>query len=541
MNRARRRAASKGTNYLITFHIRARRPGHPVISGILTDEPRVIGRSPLADVVLPEDSVSRRHARLFVLDDMVHIEDLNSANGLYVNGLKVLRAKITPTDRIRMGSYTLQVEPEADLANTAASHRTVLPFEDVGRLHADVVDKDHSSLSFLYRLSQRMAPHRSLNPLLETVLEELMENLPAERGYILTQSEVEDIAKVCVAKSRGSCDAAPPLSETLVKYVQRTRSSVLTSDAGDDERFEDAASIVAHQIQAAICVPLTSHETVFGVIYFDASSSPMPFTQAHLQLLSIVGQVAGTAVENILLTEKQIHQERLAAIGQTVSATSHDMRNILVGISGGTELLEMAQEKQSWERAAKATGIVRASLRRFEELVSSLLTCANKTELSLESTQLGPLLTEVVESMGHTAEKQGIRIVVDDTLTQAIALDTSQIHRVLTNLIRNAIDAMRETGGTIHIQTGTEEGNCVVRIRDSGPGIHPDHLPRLGQAFFTTKAGSGTGLGLAVCYRIMEQHHGRIVVESTPDAGTTFSLYFPEICRTTARHSRMTA
>lgn len=314
----------------------------------------------------------------------------------------------------------------------------------------------------------------------------------------------------------------------------------MTSNAGEDFRFDNSDSIAAHQIKAAICVPLTSHDTVYGVLYADASAQPMPFTPTHLQLLSIVGQVAGASLENILLTEKQIHHERLAAIGQAVSATSHDMRNILMGISGGAELLELAHERQNWDRAARATRLIRTSLRRFETLVESLLTCARKTDLILEETNVGALVNEVVESVEAAAEKRKVRIRLENRLPGKISLDAQQIHRALLNLISNALDAMAD-GGTMTIEVVAEENANVVRVRDTGAGIRAEDLARVGQAFFTTKKGQGTGLGLAVCHRIMEQHGGRLQLESVPGEGTTATLVFPDLGKATARIKRMTA
>lgn len=523
-----------------TFRIKIQRPGHPVVLGTLTETPRIVGRSPEVDFVLTEDCVSRRHAQFYLAGDEVYVEDLESSNGVTVNGVRVVKHRLSPSDRVRVGSYTIHVEPVTAILKTVMAHRTELDYDDVGALHERLVDKDHPALSFLYRFSQRLAGHRELATLLPMVLDELMEVLPADRGYIQTCDGVADRPCQCFNRTRRTDSPAPPISQTLVDHVRQTRSSVLTSDAGADERFECSDSITAHQIKAAICVPLTCHDTVFGVIYVDAASEPMPFTNSHLQLLSIVGQVAGAAIEHIILTERQIHQERLAAIGQAVSATSHDMRNILTGISGGAEMLELANENQSWDRAAKATRIIRNSLKRFEGLVESLLTCARKTELCREDTNVGALITETLEAIEGEAEKRGVRIRVDNRMPELISIDPQQIHRVLLNLLGNALDAV-EGGGQICVEAVAEETCNVIRVRDSGPGIRPEDLPRVGQAFFTTKKGKGTGLGLAVCLRIMEQHGGQLRIESEPGQGTCVSLIFPDLGKATARMNRMTA
>lgn len=508
--------------------------------GVLAESPSVIGRSPEADFVLKEDSVSRRHARIYQEDEAIFVEDLDSSNGVYVNGQRIRKQKLSPSDRVQICSYAIQIEPVTALVKTMSVDRTELDYDDVGVLHDHIVDRDHSVLAFLYRISQRLSTQRNLPSLLEILLDELMENLPASRAYIQLHDDINGGTTQCVSRSRQPGLLPPPVSQTLVDHVMSTRGSVMTSNAADDQRFDNSDSIIAHQIKAAICVPLTSHDTVFGVIYADADAQPMPFTPTHLQLMSVVGQVAGAAVENLILTDKQIHQERLAAIGQAVSATSHDMRNILMGISGGAELLELANQNQNWERAAKATRLIRNSLKRFESLVESLLTCARKTDLSMEDASLIALLNEVIESVEVEAEKRNVRIRVENRLVERVSLDAHQVHRVLLNLINNALDAMAG-GGVLNIEILAEENANIVRVRDTGTGISPEDMSRVGQAFFTTKKGQGTGLGLAVCHRIMEQHGGRLLLESCPGEGTTATLVFPDLGKATARIKRMTA
>ena len=526
---------------MTTYRIKTCRSGEAPTLGTLSETPRVIGRASDSDIVLKEDCVSRRHARLFLEGDLAFVEDLGSSNGVLLNGVRVQRSALRPSDVLQVGHYTIRLEPITGIPQASGQRRTELEYKDVAPLHQRFVDQDHTALSFLYRLSQDIAKQRGLRSLLQIVLDDVMEILPAERGFLLANGEHEGAPEICVSRSRHPDASSPPISQTLVRHVHATRSSVLTMDACDDDRFESSDSIVAHDIKAAICTPVTSHDRVYGVLYVDTDCDPAPFTQTHLQLLSVVGQVAGAAIENVQLIERQIHQERLAAIGQTVSATSHDMRNILTGISGGTEFLEQARAKESWEHVDRAARIIRRSMTRFEELFNSLLTFARKTDVTLEETNVGELIREVIEVMEPEAAKSGVAIRFEEALKHPIPLDSPQIHRVLMNLVKNAIDAMADQGGTLTIETAADEGANVIRVRDTGHGIAPEHLPRIGQAFFTTRDGRGTGLGLAVCFRVMEQHDGRILVESTPGRGTQFTLVFPDVGRTTARFNRVSA
>lgn len=504
---------------------------------MVSEAPVVVGRSTKADIILAEDSVSRRHAKLFVSGDRLFIEDLGSSNGVLVNGVRVAQQVLTREDVAQIGCYLLRAEPMNAAAMNKLVRRTEIEYSEVAPLHDRVVEEgEQASISFLYRVSQCLCTQRQMRPLLEGVLDAVMAGIPCERGFILMRSDLKETVRLYVSRVRTQREGAPPISHTLVDHVLSTKVSVLTTDASQDDRFENSESIAAHQIKSVICVPLTGHDGVYGVIYVDSESTPVRLGQKQLHLLSIAGQIVGAGVENILLTERQIRQERLAGIGQTVSSTSHDMRNIMMGISGGAQMVELACNEGNWAQAMNGASIIRRSLKRFEHLVDSLLTYARQAELNLEEVDLGPLVYEVISTIGPEARKRRIELQFDNRAPGSITIDTQQMYRVLLNLVKNAMEAMEDKGGTIRIESGSEDGAVYLRVQDNGCGIHAELLNKIGQPFVTTKSETGTGLGLAICYRIMEQHRGKIDVSSTPDAGTTFTLMFPPD-HTVTRHS----
>lgn len=515
-------------NSAVVYRVHFTSSGSFNFEHLVSAEPLVIGRSPKADIVLAEDSVSRRHAQVFVSGAGLHIADLGSSNGVVVNGACVAEHVLAPGDLVQIGCYTMQAEPLNPAAQQKLRRRTEIEHTQVVPIHERLVEEaGNSAVSFLYRVSQCLYAHRELQPLLEGVLAAVMDHLPAERGYILTRRDPKDTVKLAVSQARLPEDAAPPVSHTLVDHVLESRASVLTEDATQDDRFEGSDSIAAYAIKAVICVPLLGHEAVYGAIYLDSSALPAPPTQQHLQLLSIAGQIVGAGVENIVLAERQIRRERLAGIGETVSATSHDMRNILMGISGGVDMIGLACEEENWDEVRSGVAVIRQSLGRFDQLVDSLLMYARDVELNAEEADLGMLVHEVIGAVEAEAKKRRIRLLFDSRPIAPVVIDTQQVYRVLLNLVKNAMEAMDDESGEIRIESGSEAGAAYLRVRDSGCGIAVENLQKVGQPFFTTKKGSGTGLGLAICYRIMAQHRGRIDVDSTPGQGTTFTLVFP--------------
>lgn len=502
-------------------------PGLAQTEYLVSAGQQVIGRSSKADIVLAGDSVSRRHARLFVEDRKLCIEDLGSSNGVLVNDEPVTRRLLEPGDRVQIGCYLMQIESFDAAAKKRFTKRTEIKESEVAPIHERLMGSERSSIAFLYQISQCLCVHRTLRPLLQGVMSSVMENIPAERGYILTRPDRHTSMKLQVSEARDPEETGPPLSHTLIDHVVKTKTSVLTADASEDDRFEDSESIAKYKIKAVICVPLLGRDEVFGALYLDTHRGNEPLKQEHLQLLSIVGQVLGAGVENITLNERQIRQERLAGIGETVSGTSHDMRNIMMGMLGATEMIEMASEERDWDSVDEGTGFLRQTLERFQKLSEGMLDYARAKELVLEDTNLQELVDEVIGTVGHEAEARSIAMRFTHQAPGRVLMDSHQMYRVLLNLVRNAMDALEGEGGSIDIESGTEAGAVFVRVKDTGPGIPPEHLSKIGQPFFTTKKDKGTGLGLATCFRIMEQHHGRIDVDSAPNAGTSITLLFP--------------
>lgn len=501
--------------------------GQTTLEYMISTVPLIVGRSTNADIVLMEDSISRRHARFYISEGVLYVEDLGSSNGVHVNTKRVQKAAITPNDVVQIGTYTFRADPLDDASIQKLVRRTEIAHSEVAPLHDQLVSSDHASIAFLYRVSQCLSRHRQIKPLLEEILDAVMLAIPGDRTFLLFRNSAEEPLEVAASQSRPGRGSSAPMSTTLISHVVQTRTSVMTTDAGQDERFEGSQSIAHYKIKAVICVPLAAQQGVYGVLYVDSREEPSPLSQRHLQLLSVVGQIAGAGLENMLLIEQRIRQERLAGIGETVSGTSHDMRNIMMGISGGASFVEMGCENGNWDHARKGVSIVRKTLLRFENLVNSLLTYARQTELEIEDADLGTLIGEAAAVAGLEAEKRGVRLVLDDRSPGRIAMDPHQIYRVALNLLANALDATEEQGGAITVETGRDDGAAYLRVRDNGCGIPSEHLPKLGQPFFTTKPQKGTGLGLAVCYRIMEQHRGRILVDSAPGKGTVFTLFFP--------------
>jgi len=168
---------------------------------------------------------------------------------------------------------------------------------------------------------------------------------------------------------------------------------------------------------------------------------------------------------------------------------------------------------------------------RIGGLVRDLLEFARPEAPEMEELQLGSVLERVERLVHHSARKQNtvLELVVDDDLPPVLG-DANQLEQVALNLVMNALQALASGGGRIEIRAhagrhGASDGICFTVV-DDGPGIEPDALGRIFHPFFTTKQ-NGTGLGLAVCQRIVEEHQGHLTARNREERGAAFEVWLP--------------
>lgn len=230
--------------------------------------------------------------------------------------------------------------------------------------------------------------------------------------------------------------------------------------------------------------------------------------------------------------ERLLRSERFAAVGKAAAYVSHEIKNPLMIIGGFAKQLQRQPEIPP--NAKEKLQIIVEEVRRLENFLNELRDFTRPAVPCKKEADLNALVREVVNMMQDAAAASGVKInlELDESLPTAV-FDPNQIKQVLINLIKNAIEAM-ESGGQITITTGSDGEQLRLAVSDTGKGIPPEILPQIFNPFFTTKK-SGTGLGLAVINKIVEDHQGSISVESREEQGTTFIVVLP--CRTSSTHA----
>jgi two-component system NtrC family sensor kinase len=227
--------------------------------------------------------------------------------------------------------------------------------------------------------------------------------------------------------------------------------------------------------------------------------------------------------------EEQLAQaDKLASIGELSSGVAHEINNPLGVILGYTQLLLRGEPNDSERYADLKT--IEKHVRNCKTIVEDLLSFSRKSETERKMLDIHRIINDVIAFVQHHSNIEHIAIKKDFSQSvKSLLFDEKKIKQVLINLLMNAIHAVGNKGNIgISTELNGSEGDLIIKVADDGHGIEPRHLKKIFDPFFTTKpTGEGTGLGLSVSYGIIQNHGGRIHVESESGEGTVFSVVLP--------------
>jgi len=355
-----------------------------------------------------------------------------------------------------------------------------------------------------------------------------------EQAYALLQARIVELNRELELKNR----ELAMTSEYLSNLLESISDGVIAVDLEDKiNRFNRSASIISGY----------EPKEVIGKTFFEVFQRPFSIEQGNeetYRLRSKTGRLIPIAERDSMITDSQgkvigkvkvfqdlseilelkshiQHKERLALIGEMSATIAHEIRNPLGGIRGFASFLE--QDLPADDPRQRFVKKIMQGIQTLEHTINDLLEYARPIVLKQEIKPLCEVIRASLEFL--TYDKKNISILVECPPEIKIYADINRIKQVFTNIIMNSIQSI-SSRGEIRIKGAMENKFVRIEIQDNGCGIKPEVLPKIFSPFFSTKE-RGTGLGLALCAKIVEAHGGQIKAESTVGKGTTIIIWLP--------------
>jgi len=281
-----------------------------------------------------------------------------------------------------------------------------------------------------------------------------------------------------------------------------------------------------------VVAPLLAKDRLVGVVLADNVFSGNLIEDSDVQLLDSLAGQAGLTIDNartyqqLEKAQKElVNSERLAVVGDMTARLSHEIRNPLSTIGGFARRL--CKHPENAEAVLRNASVIVDETTRLEELLNDLLEMASPSAIELKSQHLSEIVDQALLLADADIKSLKVEVKTDyDRNIPEVLLDRARLLQALLNIVRNGAQSM-PNGGVLRVSIALKNPAIVqIKISDEGKGIPPNALKHVFDPFYSTKL-KGSGLGLPITWRIIQDHHGKLEVESKVDEGTTFIISLP--------------
>ncbi|MBI3805287.1 MAG: hypothetical protein HY282_16170 [Nitrospirae bacterium] len=446
-------------------------------------------------------------------------------------------------------------------------------FEPLKRFFQKSTDRiffknEYDQKILLTRISAMISNTIDLEKLCKELTVTLMTQLAAKKMAILLVQEEPPFVSIAAQEGCEGDLLSLSSNNPLIEYfnIQGIQKELLVYNELKKQSEEDPSdrdlSVLTREMEgldATLVGPIYTKGHLTGLFLLGEKRSEDIYTEDEFSMLEIIFSQAGTSIENARLykrvqeqmeelkrnqSEQLMQSAKLASVGELAVSVAHEINNPLTGILGFTSLL--LSEMPPDDPRVKDLRVIESEALRSRQIVRNLLDFSRSHGSKKEPIDINGVIRNTLTLLQYQAKTSNINIV--EKYSKHLPLvhaDSDQLKQVFINLSKNAFDAMLN-GGTLTIETSmapdkslfsglpppenSMEETVIVRFKDTGMGIHPDHLNNVFDPFFTTKGQQmGTGLGLSISYNIIEKHGGRLAVESELNKGTTFTINLPAL------------
>jgi signal transduction histidine kinase len=441
----------------------------------------------------------------------------------------------------------------------------------------------------LVKASQAVSSELELGRLLETLMDIALKDAGAQRGVLILlrgnqpQIEAEAITAhdAVTVHFRQAVPTPGDLPDSILRYVIRTQESIVLDDASTPNEFSADEYVQKKHARSVLCLPLVTQASLKGALYLENNLASHVFTPYRISVLGVVVAQASISLDHARLVaeltqenndrnkaeaalrEAQTelaHVSRLTTMGELAASIAHEVNQPLASVVNNASACLRWLAAQNLEEAKQSAARVVADGHRAGEIIGRIRALAKKAPPQKDWLDLNETIGEVIAMARSEVQRNGVSLQTElENDLPLISGDRIQLQQVMLDLLINAIEAMRGVDEGPRelwissekvaempvrrpraLQTGESEEampaerasaeaewtHVLIAVRDSGPGLDPNGLDRLFNAFYTTKP-QGMGMGLAISRSIIEAHGGRLWATANASRGAAFQFALP--------------
>jgi K+-sensing histidine kinase KdpD len=382
-------------------------------------------------------------------------------------------------------------------------------------------------LSRLIEASRIINSTLDLDKLLGLILDAAAKSIEADRGTLYLLDPIKQELWSKVLQGSNMVEIRLPIGKGIAGYVAQTGETINIPDAYKDARFNpDIDKRTGYRTRNVLCMPMKHKDgKIIGVFQF-LNKKEGAFRSEDEQFIDAFSAHASIAIENARLAQEMVQSERLSAVGRMASVIIHDIKNPM----GTLRVYAQVMKKKSGnEEAAHLADEMIHQVDRFVNMTQEILDFTRGVSASnFAEVEFGDVMDGVLTFIESDLTKNHIQLIKNPKFKGKVMLDQDKMVRVFYNIASNARDAM-PNGGSLTVTTEQDDGYVRTEFKDTGTGMPEEVRKRIFEPFMTYGKKHGTGLGMAIVKKVIDDHRGKIEIDSVMGKGTTIRISLPVV------------
>ncbi|MBI5464264.1 MAG: cyclic nucleotide-binding domain-containing protein [Ignavibacteriales bacterium] len=394
------------------------------------------------------------------------------------------------------------------------------------------LEEEHSALETrfvklnrLIEASKIINSTLDLDKLLGLILDAAATSIEADRGtlYLVDPFKQELWSKVL--QGSNMVEIRLPMGKGIAGFVAQTGEVINIPDAYNDPRFNpDVDKRTGYRTHNMLCMPMKNKDGKIIGVFQLLNKRDGVFGTDDEQFIDALSAHASVAIENARMAQEMVQNERLSAVGRMASVIIHDIKNPMGTLRVYAQVMK---RKSGNEEAAKLADEMIHQVDRFVNMTQEILDFTRGVSaMNFQELEFGEVMDNVLDFIEKDLEKNKVQLIKKPEFKGVIKLDQDKMVRVFYNIASNARDAM-PNGGALTVSTVEEKNFVKVEFTDTGTGMPDEVKKRIFEPFMTYGKKHGTGLGMAIVKKVIDDHGGRIEIDSEMGKGTTIRILLP--------------